>query len=54
MTWCNDCSDESAAIVRKPPPTPIDNDVTSENQKHNDHIKACPSCGHQIKWQEKV
>lgn len=55
MTWCNDCSDESAAIVRKPPPAPTtDNDVTSENQKHNDHIKACPSCGHQIKWQEKA
>lgn len=56
MTWCTDCSDDAMAIVRKSSPAPPTTEHTvadNESPIHN-RVKACPSCGHQIKWQEKV
>ncbi|WOH05624.1 hypothetical protein DCAR_0625043 [Daucus carota subsp. sativus] len=55
MTWCTDCSDDAMAIVRKsspPPPATVLTVASNESPTHN-RVKACPSCGHQIKWQEK-
>lgn len=56
MTWCTDCSEDAVATVRKTSPAPPTTDSTVANNESPIHnrVKACPSCGHQIKWQEKV
>lgn len=47
MTWCSDCTEEPAIVTRSQP---------SANQIEildDCRFKACPSCGHQIKRQER-
>ncbi|KAK3043364.1 hypothetical protein RJ639_002666, partial [Escallonia herrerae] len=51
MTWCNDCSDEPAAIIRKSLKSSDDNGE-SDNQRRTSG--ACPSCGHQIHCEQKA
>ncbi|KAA8524315.1 hypothetical protein F0562_010738 [Nyssa sinensis] len=53
MTWCTDCGDEQRIVRRSPPST--DNNSTVIARKPEDiPARTCPSCGHQIKCQEKA
>lgn len=54
MTWCSDCSDEPAIVRRSQPST--DNTVIAGKHEciRRTKTKSCPSCGYQIKCQEKT
>ncbi|GAV75948.1 LOW QUALITY PROTEIN: NAM domain-containing protein, partial [Cephalotus follicularis] len=52
MTWCNDCSDVQTIIERGSQPSSNRTTVVAERHK-TCLIKTCPSCGHQIKFQDQ-
>ncbi|XP_057460357.1 NAC domain-containing protein 73-like isoform X1 [Actinidia eriantha] len=54
MTWCSDCSDEPAIVRRASQPSSINNITVVAGKTLCHETKSCPSCGHQIKCQEKV
>ncbi|KAA8526337.1 hypothetical protein F0562_008460 [Nyssa sinensis] len=53
MTWCGDCGDHELAIVRTPLPS-TDNSTVIAGKPGHVGTRTCPSCGHQIKCQEKA
>lgn len=56
MTWCNDSNDEGAIRIITPIPKDATTVTVTDSGTKSDefHTIICPSCGHQIEFQDQV
>lgn len=57
MTWCNDCNDVQTVERKRsssPPQLPSDRPVILSERHKGCLVRACPSCGHQIKCRQQA
>uniref|UniRef100_A0A5B7BND2 Putative NAC domain-containing protein 8 n=1 Tax=Davidia involucrata TaxID=16924 RepID=A0A5B7BND2_DAVIN len=54
MTWCSDCGDHESPMVGRSPPSNDNNSTVIAGKPDDIRARTCPSCGHQIKSQEKA